>query len=342
MTTNRDRIIDAYDLSAYDQLLKELDREPGPIKKLSSKAGTAISSRGMNLYERLPEGATSAITQALQKSLAGVHALIREPAFRSIAHSRVEAKYREMGVPVTSIEQIQELPLKTIDKATPSLGFNYAAAMAVEGAVAGAAVTGADLLATFGTVASAGVAAGPSAVVVIGAIAADTAAVLAASMHVIAHVGAYHGHDLRSPEEQVFALSIISWSEAGTSATKTLAFQELSQVTQLLIRTATKKVLREHAVVRVVEKIMASIGFKMTSKGLGKAIPLIGIGVGAGLNANILHSVAKDAQIAYRLRHLMQKYDLNPAEFGGVAIKASDTFEDTFPDFTSDDEDPPS
>ena len=161
MTTNRDRISDAYDLGAYDQIIKELSREPGPIKKLSAKAGAAISARGMSLYERLPEGATSVITQALQKSLAGVHALIREPAFRSIAHSRVEAKYRQMGAPVTSFEQIQELPLKAIDTATPSLSFNYAAAMSVEGAVAGAAVTGAELIATFGTVTSAGVAAGP-------------------------------------------------------------------------------------------------------------------------------------------------------------------------------------
>ena len=78
----------------------------------------------------------------------------------------------------------------------------------------------------------------------------------------------------------------------------------------------------------------------MTQKRLGVAIPAIGIVIGAGLNAKILYSVAEDAQTAYRLRHLMEKYGLNSAEFGGVTVSDSDTFEDTFPDSPHDDEDP--
>lgn len=340
MTTNRDRISDAYDLSAYDQMLKELSRVPGPIKKLSTKTSDAIGAKGKNLYQRLPEGATDVLSKAMKKSFEGFHKLLSEPSFRSIVRSRVEARYRNLGYAITSLEQIRDLPLKTIDIATPPLRFNYAATMALEGAVAGAAVTGAGALAIFGTTASMGVAAAPSLGLVASAIAADTAAVLAASMRVIAHEGAYFGHDLRLPEEQAFALAIISWSDAGNSIAKAQAFQELSKVTQHLVRNATRKVLSEHAVVAAVEKMAASIGFKITKKKLGQAIPAIGIVIGAGLNAQILHSVAKDAQVAYRLRHLMQKYDLNPAEFGGLAIKAGDTFEETFPDSTDDDEDP--
>ena len=339
MTSNRERITDQYDRLAYEQILKELNREPGPIKNLSTKASGAIGAKGRSIYELLPESATSVITQAMEKSFTGFHKLIREPSFRSIAHSRVKAKYQNLGHPITSLDQIRELPLKTIDQATPPLSFAYAATMALEGGVAGAAVTGATFSATFATTATGGAAAGPSMGLVVGAIAADTATVLAASMRAIAHVGAYFGHDLRSPEEQVFALSIINWSESGTSAAKTLAFQELSQVTQLLLQNASKKRLGEHAIVRVVEIMMKSIGFKMTKKRLGVAIPAIGIVFAAGLNANYLHSVAKGAQTSYRLRHLMQKYDLNPAEFGSIAIKASDTFDNTFRDSQPDDED---
>ena len=339
MTTNRDRIIDAYDLSAYDQLLKELSREPGPIKKLSTKASDAIGAKGKNLYQRLPAGATDVLSQATKKSFEGFHKLISEPSFRSIVRSRVEAKYRNLGYPVTSLEHIRELPLKTIDIACPPLRFNYAATMALEGAVTGAAVTGASALATVGTTASLGAAAAPSLWLVASAIAADTATVLAASMRVIAHEGAYFGHDLRLPEEQAFALAIISWSDAGTNVTKTKAFQELSKVTQHLVRNASRKILSEHAVVAAVEKMAASIGFKITKRKLGQAIPVIGIAIGAGLNAQIINSVAKDAQSAYRLRHLIQMYGLDATEFGGSAVSAEVTLAGTLNESTLNEDD---
>jgi len=159
---------------------------------------------------------------------------------------------------------------------------------------------------------------------VAGAMAADAAVLLAASMRAIAHIGAFFGHDLRLPEEQVFALSVVNWSGASAGGSKVLAFQQLSRITQQLVRNAAWRTLEEHVIVEAIRKSMMKLGFNLTKHKLGQAIPVAGVVLGAGLNAQIIHTLARDARTAYRLRHLLESYELDPSEFGASVAMPDD------------------
>lgn len=327
MTTNRDRLTDDYDLRAYEAIVKTITRKPTRAKAAIDKVADSAADFGRKAVEHVPQAAAQAIQGAMVKVSEGFRDLIVEPSFRSVMVSRVQKRYERLGHPVEELEDIADLRLRDIDKAMPPLGTNYAITMALEGAIAGGVVTGAEALGAVGSVASAGVAAGPSAGAVAAAIAVDAAAVLGASLRVVAHVGSYFGRDLKLPEEQVFAMSIINWSGAGTDGAKTVAFQQLSRVTQQLIRGVTWKQLNEHAIIVAIDKAMLSLGFDMTKRKMGQAVPILGIAIGAGLNAKILQTAARDARTAYRLRHLVEMYDLDPTEFGAVRSGPDDDLE---------------
>ena len=144
--------------------------------------------------------------------------------------------------------------------------------------------------------------------------AVDAATVIAASARVTAHVGTFYGYELNNPEEELFALSAMSFSNSGPQAAKLMAFQQLSTVTQQLIRRKAWAELNEQLIVRIITKMFQWLGLVITKRKLGQAIPVVGVVIGAGLNASYLQTVAKDAELAYRMRFLADKYGLDPSD----------------------------
>lgn len=176
-------------------------------------------------------------------------------------------------------------------------------------------ITGGKAAAAFGSIAGLGAGAAPGAGAVVGVMAFDAATVLGATARLVVRTAAYYGYDARQPEEQLFALSVISWSSAGGEGAKTAAFQQLSRLTQQLMRGSTWAQLSEHVLVRVVQELYVRLGLRLTQRKLGQAVPVLGIVLGAGFNASLLRSVADDARCAYRLRFLVEKYQLeDPAQ----------------------------
>lgn len=49
-------------------------------------------------------------------------------------------------------------------------------------------------------------------------------------------------------------------------------------------------------------------GFRLTKQGLGRVVPIAGIGLGAALNWATLEGIVDAADIAYRHRFLLEKY----------------------------------
>lgn len=304
---------DEYDRRAYEVLLKQLAKSPSTYRRWGGRAGNAFGSAARKASRVVPHSVTDPAGRALRVAFMGLRKVTIDPAFRSIQVDRVLGDFNGSGHVVSTLDQIRKLPLQTIDLVTPGLGMRYALSAAAEGAMAGLAITGGELLGTVGSVASAGAAAAPGMGTVATAMAVDAAAVIAASARVVAHVGAYYGYDTRLPEEQVFALAVINWSSATTEGGKSAAFAQLSLITQKLVRGSTWAQLSEQALVRVVQRTYESLGMRLTKRKLGQAIPAIGVVVGAGLNAGILHEVAESAQMAYRLRHLEEKYGVTPS-----------------------------
>ena len=307
-------IDDPYDRTAYKVLVREMERGPSLAERAGERVSTSVTKVAMRVSRWLPSTLSEAGEATIRKMLSGFRALTIDPAFRSVRTRRVCRSYAKAGHAVDNLAAIRTLPLEVIDRVQPALAWRYSLGGAIEGAGAGVAITGGEVLAAGGTVAGAGAGAAPGAGTVVSAIAFDAATVLAASARVVAHVGAYYGYDTRLHDEQVFALAVVDWSSAPTEGAKTLAFQQLSTITQQLARGATWAQLSEATMVKVIDEIYLRLGFRLTKSKLGQAVPVAGIALGAGLNAIVINRMAQDATLAYRARHLSDKYGVT---FGG-------------------------
>src|SRR5438477_188791 len=81
---------------------------------------------------------------------------------------------------------------------------------------------------------------------------------------VTAHVGTYYGYEVSTPEEDFFALSAMSFSNSGPQAAKLMAFQQLSTVTQPLVRRKAWEELNEKVIVKVITEIFERLGLVIT------------------------------------------------------------------------------
>lgn len=310
MTSNVDRIADPYDRRAYERLLSDIEKGPSITDRLGGRAARALGSVGRGASSVLPSAVAAGGADALRAALGGLQRLTVDPALQSVGRRGVLRSFERKGYCLGSIDEIRSLDLRVVDDVVPALPWRYSVAAAVEGAGAALVITGGEVLLVGGSIASAGALAAPGAGTVVSAIAVDAATVLVASARVVAHTAAYYGYDVKRPEEQLYALSVISWSSAGTEGAKTAAFQQLSRLTQQLMRGSTWAQLSDHVLVKVVQEVYARLGIRLTQRKLGQAVPIAGIVIGAGMNASLVRSVADDARSAYRMRFLTDKYDL--------------------------------
>jgi hypothetical protein len=248
--------------------------------------------------------------ELLLNALQGLMGLAAKAALASVRESAVVEAYRKKGHLVTDLEDIRKLELRDVDRQLPKLEIIYAAAAAVEGAASGAVVSGGELLAAVGGAAGAGAGAAPGAATVIGAIAADAAAVLVAANRVIGHTAAYYGYDVEKSAEALFALGVLGVGTA-TQAGKTAAYIELNKVVQNLARNKTWEVLNKSVVTKVINQVYTRLGMTITKEKLGQSVPVLGIVLGAGLNARLISRVADNAEWLYRERFLAEKYGID-------------------------------
>jgi hypothetical protein len=302
-----------YDAQAWDALIA---REQRPGKQLMPSALRDRLRRGGEIAKQKLETLPGAenFGALLMSALGGLTDLGGRAARASVRSQAVLRAYRKHGHEVDEIKDIRRLELRDMDAVKPRLDLAYVSASSVQGAVTGLAVSGGQILG----VATAGAAAAPGAGLVIGAMAADAAAVLLASQRAVAHVAAYYGYDVSRDEEQLFALGVLGLGTAPDLG-KAAAYVELNKIVQGLARQHTWNQLRESVITRVIEKVYARLGVRLTQRKLGQAVPVVGVVIGAGLNARMLSRVIDDAEHAYRKRHLQEKYGI-VADVGEPAV----------------------
>lgn len=268
-----------------------------------SRAGTLARQR----FEALP--GSERFESRLVEALRGLADFGARTASASVRRSRVVAAYQKRGHAVLELDDVAHLDLADIDTAKPRLDVGYIAASTLQGATTGLLGTGASVLATGAGAATAGVAAGPGAATVVGAMAVDAAAVMFASHRVVAHIAAYYGYDVDQPRERLFALGVLGLGTAAPRA-KAAAYIELNRLVQGLVRGHGWQQLGTNGVTRVVQQVYRLLGIRLTKRKLAQAVPVAGVVIGAGLNARMLSRVADEADYLYRERFLREKYDL--------------------------------
>ncbi|MFC5286721.1 EcsC family protein [Actinokineospora guangxiensis] len=273
------------------------------VRDRIGKGREVVTSR----FEQVPGAERMAVI--VRDSVDGVLKLVTKASDASLRRKAVVAAYTKRGHAVGELGDIHRLDLRDIDKVKPRLGLGYTAFSTIEGAAAGLAVSGGELLATAGGVFGAGAAAAPGAGTVAAAMAADTALVLAAMSRSIAHTAAYYGYDTELPQEQVFALAVLNFGMAQQTG-KSAAYFHLNKIVNDLARNATWSQLNKNSITRIVKAFYDRTATRLTKQKLGQAVPIIGIAIGAGLNARLLSSLTNDAEHLYRERFLREKHNL--------------------------------
>lgn len=290
---------------------------PESARRLGEKA----AERGKSAGEKIKK--VPIVEPALDGAKLAAEGLARGSqrlASRTVSPERVLARYRRRGAEIAELEEIRCLDLKVVDKVYPrGLDVSYASVAAAEGVAAGVAISAGEVAAVFGGVFGIGAGGAPGFGAVLAAISVDTAVVFAASARAVAHVAMFYGYDPESPEERIFMLGVLNVGTAVSQSGKIAAYQQLSKISQQLARRATWTVLRGNGFVRVLEGFGKAFQVRLTQRGLGKVIPVVGPVLGGGMNYAILDRVVEAAWWAYRERFLREKAN-------GVGIVAP-TFE---------------
>ena len=147
---------------------------------------------------------------------------------------------------------------------------------------------------------------------VVAAVAADAVASLAMMGRSVGSVAVRYGYDVRLPDEELFAMGVLSFGMAGTLKAKHTALAALSRLTQQMMRRTTWKQLNEQVLVRVIGRVYQVLGLRLTQRKLAQIVPFAGVGINAALSANMTRHVYQRAEDIYRIRFLSEKYGLDP------------------------------
>ncbi|WP_344951696.1 EcsC family protein [Terrabacter ginsenosidimutans] len=295
-----------YEQRAWQQSIGVL-YAPSRRKLIPKKARDRISSLGSAVVDRLSDlpGADQ-VKEIAEKAFDGTLALTFQPAMRSARPDSILKRYAERHQEVCTFGDIRKLSLEARDAMIPPK-FGYTAASAGQGAVTALAVTGAEVATT--------VSGGTTAAVVVGAVAADSVASMAMMGRTIGVVATRYGYDVRLPDEELFAMGVLSLGVAASLGSKTQALAALSRLTQQMMRQATWRQLNEHVLVRAVAKAYQMLGLRLTQRKLAQAVPFVGVALNATLSAQLTEQTFRRAQAVYRLRWLSETYGIDPKEW---------------------------
>lgn len=315
---------------------------PASWRAAASRASDKTREKVSAAREKIPGG--DRFAELLSEALRGLTEAGARAGAASVRKQAVIEGYRKRGHAIDEIADIRKLECRDVQKAKPRLDLAYIGASAAQGAGTGFLASGGTMLAAGGA-AVGGVGAAPGVGTIVGAMATDVAGNIVGSNRAVAHVAAYYGYDIDDPAERLYALGVLSMGLAG-DAGKLVAYRELNNLVQQLARRQAWKQLSKNQVARVVESVYRALGMTITKKKLALAVPVVGVAVGAGLNARTLARVVDDAEHLYMERFLREKYGLplvdeeGASEGGLVDVIEAEIVEDDEGDETGGNEDP--
>ncbi|MFF3673533.1 EcsC family protein [Streptomyces sp. NPDC002120] len=303
--------------------------ENHPRARSAVSRGQKIAAKGAHTVGAGARGAADALPDWSGTAFQSVRQTVGRLSRAGLSSKRVVALHQKRGHEVASLSDLGRLDLEQIDAVRGrAASWYYPAGAALSGAGAGLVISGGQLV----TAASAGAAAAPSGGAIVGAFTADAAVVLGLASRSVGQISLLYGYDPEEPVEKLFVMSVVNAGTAVSATAKTAAMADISRLTQALVLGKTWAVLNEAVVAKVSAQFAKAFGFRLTKKGLGKAIPAFGIVLGGAFNWTTLESIVDAADMAYRRRFLLEKYphlgdEEASASFAGVDPDASDVRE---------------
>ena len=305
------------DINARKQ--QQIERRQRRVPKRVRDAGEAVKGR----LEENPraQAATKLAVDGYAKAAEGAGKAATRASQMGLSEDTAVSFFRSKGLELESFGDIAELDLEEVEHALKPhrIAKFFAGSAAATGFAAGAVVTGAETLATVGSVASAGAAAAPGFWTVSSAMAADAGSVLGLSFRAVTQTALHYGFNPADPAEELYLLSVVNLGLSPTAAGKYAAYRDLSSLTQLLARSAPWETLGKQAFTKIIHSASKGLGpqlaMKLTKRKLGQIVPIAGAFIGAGMNYKLVDDVAEAAYWSYRERFLLRKSDQTPTMF---------------------------
>jgi len=145
--------------------------------------------------------------------------------------------------------------------------------------------------------------------------AADFVVVQALSISIANQVAYSYGFDPQDPAEKEFIQKLVNRTFLAQGAKATPVHQAARAAEAMRGRQRwSQKLLKNNRIAGALKSLMEKAGTKGSSasiQSVAKAMPLVGIAVGAGMNGATLGAVAKEAQLYCQTRFLTEKYGLS-------------------------------
>lgn len=311
-----------YEARAWEQSLRRLHEPPAKRlvpQQVRDAAGSAYQHVSHFADNNLP---AQQIKDIAEKGMNGAFELTFVPALRSASVDNAVKGYRKKYDSVEALEDIRQLDVREIDRFRRNKGL-YVAGSAVQGGATAVAITG--------TTVSATVSGGTTAGVVVGALATDAVASLALMGRTVGSVAVRYGYDVKLPEEELFAMGVISLGTATSMQARYVALTALSRLTQEMMRQATWNQLSRHALVRVLQQVFKMLGLRLTHRKLAQAVPFAGVAIAGTMNANLTRTLYQRADDIYRIRFLTEKYGLSTEDWVPGVVAEEDVEQTTEP-----------
>lgn len=293
----------SYEQQAWEKLIAdERSRRTGWRSRGADKVSGVVSAAG-HAVKRIPgaERVTEVVDDSVRAALNGAAKAVFMPAISSVSMERRVRSLRKQYPEIGDRSPFEVLDLRALDKGRPKQLLPLIGM--IESAGASLAITGLEVSTT--------VTGGATAGAVVLAIAGDVSASLALLGRAVAEVAVHYGYDPNEPEEEVFLMGVLSYSTAASLEGKTAALAALSRLSQQMMRRAVWSELQRDVLVKVIQKVFATIGVRLTQKRLAQAVPVAGGIVSAGLSYDMLDRALRDATRVYRVRYLAEKYGLS-------------------------------
>ena len=158
---------------------------------------------------------------------------------------------------------------------------------------------------------------------------ADLLVIQVLSTSIASRIAYSYGFDAKDPAEREFIRRLVTRSfmvQAGRAA-------PMQQVANAAVATHgrqrwSQNLLRDHQLAAALKRLMGNAGAagpRASVQNVSKALPVIGIVLGAGTNSAVLGAVAADAQRYCQTRFLSEKYGLPmPEAFGSTTSNDQD------------------
>lgn len=296
-----------YEKQAWEKLIAAEQSRRNSIRaraadKVNSATSTAVAYAG-DAVRKIPGGAvvTDGIDAGIKTALSGAAKAIFIPAIASVSIDRRAKRLRKRYPEVGDASPFKTLDLQALDKGRPRQLLPLANAATSAGA--SIAITGAEVSTT--------VSGGATAGVVAAAIAGDIAVSLGLLGRSVAEVAVHYGYNPSEPEEEIFLMSVLTYSSAASLEGKTAVLAGLSKLAQQMMRQATWKELEKDVVVKAIQSIFTKLGLRLTHKRLAQVVPVVGGVISAGLSYDMQNRALRDASRIYRVRYLVEKHGLS-------------------------------